>query len=901
MRLATLLLLLFAVPALAQTPGNCQLGTAEADLDIADTRARVFTTGSLFFGNTTVAGDGYITPKFSGNSPIFASGIWIGGLVGSDLRVAGSTYDRFEFWPGPLNEGAMLPDPEDCSAFDRIWTVSVLDVERYDDEGIASVDLAEWPVDLGAPIIDGDGVAGNYNLEGGDRPEVLGHQTAFWVMNDVGNEHQNNETLPIGLEVRVTAFSTAEDPFRQHTFYRYEVVNRNTQPIEDTRFGLFVDPDLGDAADDYVGSDSTRDMAFVYNANNDDAVYGTPPPAVGYDFLSGAGVMGYFGGGPGTPTDDPANAQEYYNYLRGLWRDGMPLVTGGNGYPPQPPPGGDVTTWAFSGDPVTEQFWSEVNFDGDGNNNSPGDRRNIISSEAFTLAPGESRTFDLAILFARGEDNLDSITELRTASDAVQARYDAGALFAPSPVPLPPPGSLPTPELLAPTDGATIVDEPATLNWSGVSGAEGYRVEVDTDPDFTDPAVYYTDTPELTFAGSSANEVFDYSWRVQAGAGIDVSEYSDARSFTLYSYGFDGFGSGAGIVEVAFPDADVCPDEGDPGCPEYDGNTVWLSPNSTDDYVLTNEDNDLGDLLQSASSEVIDGDDFEIRFTEACAEPGACLAVYGSAIPGGNDFIASVPFELWNAGSEEDPDDDVRMIPFLRETEIQTAQWADTFPASQDVVVGSNVLVLPVTQRVLGLMPDRPSGYDLFEAAANGFGGPGATYDPEADGDTQVDILSNGQECRRQQYYVDFCYRDASTLAVVPLGGLNGFVLADLADDGTTPPAGTTIRFDAPERLLVSSEDDTPVAQPQALTLDAAYPNPFRTSTTVSYQLDAPADVRLAVYDVLGRRVAMLAEGRTPAGDHRATFEAQGLASGVYLVVLEADGQRASRKVMVVR
>jgi hypothetical protein len=891
MRLATLLVLLLAAPAFAQTPGDCQLGTAEANLEIADARARVFTTGSLFFGNTTTNGDGYIVPRFSANSTIFAAGIWVGGTVGGDLRVAGSTYDRYEFWPGPLNDGAALPDPDDCSRFDQIWTVSVLDIERYDDEGVATADLAEWPVELGAPVVDGDGVEGNYNLAGGDRPEVLGHQTAFWVMNDVGNVHEKNLTPPIGLEVRVTAFATAEEPFQRHTFYRYEVVNRNTQPFEAARFGLFADPDLGDASDDYIGSDSTRGMAFVYNAFATDTQYGTPP-AAGYDFLSGAGVSMYFSNSVG-PTSDPIGGEDYYNFLNGLWGDGEPLTEGGDGYMS----GGPVLDWAFPGAPEDNEFWSEVNTDGSGSSNNPGDRRNLLVSDAFTLAPGEARTFDLAILFAQGEDRFDSIVDLRAASDAVQARYDAGTLFIPSPVPLPPAGTLPAPDLLAPADGASIVDEPATLNWSAVAGADGYRVEVATDPDFTDPEVFFTEETELSFSGTT-NELADYSWRVQAGSGLDLSEYSDARSFTLYRYGFDDFGNGIGIVEAAYPNADVCPDEGDPGCDEYDGNTVWLSPNSTDDYVLTNPDNSLNDLLRDA--DVID-DDYEVRFTEACAEPGACLGVY---FPFDDELIASVPFELWNTGAEGDESDDVRMIPFLRSLNDAepTAEWADTFPSEQEVVVGADTLLLGVTQRVIGVMPDRPNGYALFAEAAAGFGGPGATYLPDEDGDTQVDSLSSGFECREQNFYADFCYRDGSTIFVAPIGGLDGLVLADLAGDGTTPPAGTTIRFDAPERLLeVSAEDDAPEAQPQALALDAAYPNPFRSSTTIDYRLTQAADVRLAVYDVLGRRVAVLAEGRTAAGEHHATVEANGLASGVYFVVLEAEGRRASRKVMLVR
>jgi len=900
MRLATLLCLTvlagLVAPAFAQTPGTCAPGTAEADLDISDVFARVFNGGNLFFGNTTVAGDGYLVPKFSGNSPIFAAGIWIGGTVGGDLRVAGSTYSRFEFWPGPLEPGAMLPDPDDCSLYDRIWVVSIFDLDLYETEGVATTDLAEWPVDLGAPVIDGDGVAGNYNLEGGDRPEVLGHQTAFWVMNDVGNTHDRNLTLPIGLEVRVTAFASAESLLQRHTFYRYEVINRNTQPFEAARFGLFVDPDLGDAADDYVGSDSTRQMAFVYNGSETDSQYGTPP-AAGYDFLNGAGVSMYFVSAPGIPTTDPATAEDIYSYLNGTWLDGTPLTEGGDGYMED----GPILTWTYPGDPVTDSFWSEVNTDGDGEDNPQGDRRHIIATDAFTLAPGESRSFDIAILFAQGEDRFDSITELRAASDAVQARHDAGELFAPSTLPLPPAGALPTPTLLSPADGSVFVDQTVTLDWTPVTGAEGYRVEVSTDPTFAERRTFSVAEPPFVFAGPTTNEVLDYSWRVLALAdGLERSFYSDPRTFTLYRYGFDNFGDGIGVVEISHPDAEVCPDEGDPGCAEYGGNAVWLSPNSTDDYVLTNEDNDLDDLVQSA--EAIDSD-LEVRFTEACADPGACLAVYGSALPGGNDLIASVPFELWNAGLEADPGDDVRMIPFLRAfNNAPTDQWADTFPDSQEVIVEEDTVTLSVTQRVLGLMPDRPNGYALFNEAATGFGGPGATYDPENDSDTQVDSLTNGTECRRQQYYTDFCYRDASSLAVVPLGGLNGFVLADLAGDGTTPPAGTTIRFDAPERLLeVSAEDDAPSAQPQTLALAAAYPNPFRAATTLLYRLEQAADVQLSVYDVLGRRVAVLAKGRTPAGDHRATFEGQGLASGVYFVVLEADGQRAARKVMIVR
>jgi len=87
MRLAPLLSLLLATSALAQTaptPGTCALGTAEATITPGQVQASVFNTGSLFFGNTRTNGDGYLVPRATGKSPIFAAGLWLGGKVGCE-------------------------------------------------------------------------------------------------------------------------------------------------------------------------------------------------------------------------------------------------------------------------------------------------------------------------------------------------------------------------------------------------------------------------------------------------------------------------------------------------------------------------------------------------------------------------------------------------------------------------------------------------------------------------------------------------------------------------------------------------------------------------------------------------------------------------------------------------
>ncbi len=897
------LLLLLAGPAFAQTPGNCDLGTATRTLDVSRVYARLFNTGSLFYGVGTTNGTGYIVPIQAAAAPLFAAGLWVGGLIDGDLRVAGERYDDFEFWPGPLDEGATLPDPDDCSAYDRIWLVSAEDVARYEETGEASDDLAAWPVGLGAETVDASGEPvvptsreQVVDLEAGERPVVFGSQTAFWVMNDVGNIHWSSQTDPIGLEVQVTAFAVASDEtaLDRSTLYRYRLINRNTQPFEEARFGFWQDPDLGDASDDFIGVDTTRSLGFVYNEENVDAIYGVPP-AFGVDLLDGFDTFTYF-----RNVQDPApiflTGPALFNILRGLWPDGTPITEAGDGYETD----GPVTPFAFPGDPVTQQFWSEENPNGDGVPLRSGDRRSVSASPAFTLAPGKAKDFHLALVFGQGTDRLDSITELRAASDLVQAAYDNDSLFD---TVLPdPPIVLAAPALLAPAEGVTIVDVNPRLEWEAVAGAAYYRVEISRNADFSNREVFFSAEPSLEIPRFrlAVNAVTDYRWRVRAGDEADgISPFSAPRSFTFYRYIFDDFGKGVGIIEVANPDTEACPDADDPGCTTgYPGNTVWLDPNATGDYVVTNEDNDLSDLLRDADT--IDGDNFEVRFTAQCALFGNCLGIYATTVPGGTDLITSVPFELWNVGPKENEELPTRMVPIIRSFAgaQPTDDWADTFPGVQDVVVNGEEIELPVTHRILGMMPDRPNGYALFETAANGFGGPGAIYDPENDGDAQDDPTCDE---RSQGYYIDYCYRDGSDRVVSPLGGLDGIQIADLAGDGTTPPVGTVIRFDANERLLpVGAEEETPT-QPTGFALDAAYPNPFRSQATVPFEVGTPGRVRLSVVDVLGREVAVLNEGEMSAGSHRAVLDGSRLASGVYFVVLETDGRRQATKVLLLR
>ena len=84
------------------------------------------------------------------------------------------------------------------------------------------------------------------------------------------------------------------------------------------------------------------------------------------------------------------------------------------------------------------------------------------------------------------------------------------------------------------------------------------------------------------------------------------------------------------------------------------------------------------------------------------------------------------------------------------------------------------------------------------------------------------------------------------------------------------------------------------------------YPNPFNPSTSFKFALPEAADVRLEIYNILGRRVATVTDGRYEAGLHKVTWDGRGdggwdIASGVYFAKIEAGDFSSTKKVVVVK
>ena len=88
---------------------------------------------------------------------------------------------------------------------------------------------------------------------------------------------------------------------------------------------------------------------------------------------------------------------------------------------------------------------------------------------------------------------------------------------------------------------------------------------------------------------------------------------------------------------------------------------------------------------------------------------------------------------------------------------------------------------------------------------------------------------------------------------------------------------------------------------PTDIGLHSAYPNPFNSSTNISFGLPEAGFVELTVFDVNGRLVSRLVNGVVSAGSHNYTFDAKNLESGIYLVKLSAAGETVTQKISFVK
>ena len=137
------------------------------------------------------------------------------------------------------------------------------------------------------------------------------------------------------------------------------------------------------------------------------------------------------------------------------------------------------------------------------------------------------------------------------------------------------------------------------------------------------------------------------------------------------------------------------------------------------------------------------------------------------------------------------------------------------------------------------------------------------------------------------------------SLDLAPRSGAEAGGEIGLADLQASGPDGVTLE-------LSTTPAAVPLPLPATTALSAARPNPFSGTTRLTLALERAAEVEVTVHDLGGRRVATLFHGALPAGMHEFTWSgarADGAAAahGVYFVQARVDGERLTRKLVLLR
>jgi len=382
-------------------------------IDINNISMVVKNTGSFAYDTPNNAA-GLEFPKGTGKTAVFAAGLWMGALVGGKVRASAAEY-RDDFLPGAAPGG--VPEPYTDPALkvyklNRVYLTSTgaIDVATRD---AALADYTAGAMPRGAPVV---------TVQPDGTLNIIGDQMLWSVFNDIATAGARNpgtsSEVPLGIEVQLTTFAfSRQGPLGNTVFSRYRIINRGGNVLNNAYVSQWSDPDLGGATDDLVGCDTTLSVGFVYNATNTDEQYGAQAPCVGYDFLQGPIANGdtlglasfnkYPNGG------GPQDSTETYNYMQGLLGDGSPVIF--NGQP---------TPFNVSGDPVGNSGFLD---------SSPSDRRLMLSSGPFTMAPGDTQEVVVGIVVAQGTSRIASVALMKCFDQAVQAAYDANFNLASPP------------------------------------------------------------------------------------------------------------------------------------------------------------------------------------------------------------------------------------------------------------------------------------------------------------------------------------------------------------------------------------------------------------------------------------------------------------------------------------
>ncbi|MBK8552955.1 MAG: T9SS type A sorting domain-containing protein [Ignavibacteria bacterium] len=328
----------------------------------------------------------------------YSSNLVIGAVIGNDTVISAEG----DFKPGYIDNNGN-PQGIDDPAY-RVYKIVNGDT--------TGSDYVQWPGSQGAYV------------RNTGKTVLIGEQTLFSSCTD-----GYSNTFPMKAQILETDWVfDLNGPQGYTVFSEFRIINRSSNVWNNFYAGIYTDDDLGNATDDRISPDSSLNISYTYNSTNNDGVYGAAPPAISFNVLSGN--ISYTGSNNdsvilyrpvtsnnrivkrgyknlyltsynpflnGNPLiSPPVNDREYFNVLQGLKKDG--------------------SVWINSMTNLPTGF-PDQNF-------GAGDFKFLISSGPANVNPGDTQTIIVAQLVAKGANNLQSITSLKSGSSLIRNLFE---------------------------------------------------------------------------------------------------------------------------------------------------------------------------------------------------------------------------------------------------------------------------------------------------------------------------------------------------------------------------------------------------------------------------------------------------------------------------------------------
>lgn len=361
--------------------------------------------------------------------------LWIGGRAMGNTYVAAnhSEIAGSDFYPGALKVADASAD--DTSKWNKVFTVTRQEIDfhlaNYNKPGyVMPQSISDWPgsgalgfADVIAPYIDFD-QNGKYEPELGDVPYIdannaKGKKAACVVFNDKYSNHAVSGGAAMGVEVLLLITEFENQP-ENTLFLTYYIHNRSSQVYDSTYIGLWADFAVGKKGNEFVSTDSLRNLFFAYNDTNSyDSLpegFGINPPASGVLFLNHP--LQYSITTDRTNIDNavagiPDQTFHFYNFLKRYWKDNTQLNLGVNGWST-----GIKANYIYSGDVCSRSGWTE-----EGALLFSGEKKMIGSYGPVSFKKNEAQVLKAALVWARGNGATHSTCILKMKADEVEEFY----------------------------------------------------------------------------------------------------------------------------------------------------------------------------------------------------------------------------------------------------------------------------------------------------------------------------------------------------------------------------------------------------------------------------------------------------------------------------------------------